>query len=143
MITRCYVSHMTVIRSSFRRKSALVKALQKIDNGRWKNCVEVHEEKQTMYGYDGATRPTKAEIIIRRKNVGGSSNDIGFTQEKDGTYSAIISDYDSNRHNTNWLNSLLGKYSSATVSEVAEEQGFSFEETEVNGEIFITCERAY
>lgn len=134
---------MTTIKSSFRRKSALIKALQRIDGGKWKNCVEVTEEKQTMYGYDGATRPTKAEIIIRRKNVGGSSNDIGFTQEKDGTFSAIISDYDSSRHNQKWLDKLLGTYSASTIEEVATEQGFSFEETEVDGEIFITCERAF
>jgi hypothetical protein len=134
---------MTVIKSSFRRKSALVKALQKVDNGKWANAVEVSDEKCTMYGYDGATRPTKAEIIIRRKNVGGGSNDIGFTLEKDGTYSAIISDYDSGRYNENWLNKLLGKYSSATIEEVAMEQGFSFSEEEVNGEIFVTCERSY
>ncbi len=137
------MSHMTTIKSQFRRKSALVKALQKIDNGRWANCVEVHEEGQVMYGYDGQTRPTKANIVIRRKDVGRSSNDIGFTQEKDGTFSAIISDYDSSKYNQKWLDKLLQGYTSSTVEEVATENGFSFESREENGEIFITCDRSY
>lgn len=137
------MSHMTTIKSTFRRKSALVKALQKVDGGRWADCVEVTQEKQTMYGYDGRVRPTKAEVIIRRKNVGGSSNDLGFTLEKDGTYSAIISDYDSNTYNQKWLDKLLQNYSATTCQEVAEENGFSFDQREENGEIFIECTRSY
>jgi hypothetical protein len=134
---------MNRISCKFKRKSSLIKALQKIDNGKWKNAVETHDEKVTLYGYDGETRPTPAEIVIRRKDIGRSSNDIGFSLEQDGTYTAIISDYDSRRYNQNWLDSLMREYSQETIREVSSEQGFSFESREENGEIFITCERAY
>ena len=137
------MSHFSTVKSIIKRKSALVKALQSIDNGRWKNCVEVSEEATNLYGYQGDKRAQKAEIIIRRKNVGGSSNDIGFKLQEDGTYSAIISDYDSSHYNKTWLDSLCQNYAKCTVKEVAEENGFSFEDHTENGEIFVTCERSY
>ena len=48
----------------------------------------------------------KADIIIPRKQIGGSSNDIGFRRNKAGRFEAIVSDFDSNRHGRNWMNKL-------------------------------------
>ena len=57
--------------------------------------VEVHAEPQTMMDWQGKARPEKANVIIRRNNTGQpSSNDIGFIRNADGTYSPIVSDYD-------------------------------------------------
>lgn len=56
--------------------------------------IEVHETPQNLYGYHGDMRQEKAHIIIRRKYVGGASNDIGFVRNPDGTYSSIVSEYD-------------------------------------------------
>ena len=137
------MSHYSQIKSIMKRKSSLIKALQKIDNGRWKNAVEVPEEATNLYGYQGDKREQKADIIIRRKHVGGSSNDIGFKQREDGTFEAIISDYDSSRHDSSWLDRLTQQYACETVKEVAYENGYSVTEEEVNGEIFLTCETAF
>lgn len=60
-----------------------------------KGKVEVHETPQALYGYHGDQRAEKAHVVIRRSNTGvGSSNDIGFVREADGTYRPIISEYD-------------------------------------------------
>jgi len=59
--------------------------------------VEVHDEPQTLYDYTGKARPQKANLIIRRKNTGlGASNDVGFIKQADGSFSPIVSDYDTN-----------------------------------------------
>lgn len=58
------------------------------------NFIEVHENPQHLFGYHGDERQDVAHIIIRRKYVGGASNDIGFFRNPDGTYSSIVSEYD-------------------------------------------------
>lgn len=105
--------------------------------------MEEHAEATNLYGYRGDKREQKAEIIIRRKHVGSSSNDIGFVQTEDGSWSAIISEYDSNRYNGGWLDKLTQTYAREVIQEVAEEQGFTFESTESDGEMYVTCERSY
>ena len=63
----------------------------------WKDgAVEVHQTPQTLMDWHGQSRPQKANIIIRRRNTGlGASNDVGFIKNADGTFSPIVSDYDS------------------------------------------------
>lgn len=56
---------------------------------------EVHEKPQNLTGYQDDEREQKAEIIIPRKQVGGASNDVGFKRSDNGTFTAIVSDYDS------------------------------------------------
>lgn len=55
---------------------------------------QVNEKAQQLEGYHGDKRKETAEIIIPRKQVGGASNDVGFKKNADGTYTAIVSDYD-------------------------------------------------
>ena len=43
---------------------------------------EVHIEPQHLQGYQGDNRAQKAHIIVRRKYVGGSSNDLGFLYDE-------------------------------------------------------------
>lgn len=59
--------------------------------------VEVHDTPQALYGYSGDKRNEKANVIIRRNNTGvGASNDVGFVLGPDGSYKAIVSEYDQN-----------------------------------------------
>ncbi len=103
-----YVEHTTVIND--------VDCLKKVLKTRFKE-VEQYSTPQQLIDFQGkATHYTKkegdkAEIIIRRKNVGGSSNDIGFVRDaKTGNFSAIISDYDLHKYNKKWLESLSKDY---------------------------------
>lgn len=70
-----------------------------------KGTVEVHPDGAALIGWHGDDRSklsTKSpdyappcELIIRRKNVGSASNDIGFKRGSNGKFSAYISEYDS------------------------------------------------
>jgi hypothetical protein len=55
---------------------------------------KVSEKPEHLEGYHGDERAQTAEIIIPRKQVGGASNDVGFKKNANGTFTAIISDYD-------------------------------------------------
>lgn len=56
---------------------------------------QVSAKPQHLEGYQADEREQTAEIIIPRRQVGGASNDVGFKKNANGTYTAIISDYDS------------------------------------------------
>ena len=100
-----------------KNKEALVLAL--IRNGFAESMIEVHDTPQNLYGYQDDKRAQKAHIIVRRKYVGSSSNDIGF-ENINGTFIAHISEFDSGtgsysshssnaRCNQGWQNK-LGTY---------------------------------
>ncbi len=121
------MSHFTSIKTQIKDKDALVKALADVG---LKN-IEVHETAQHLYGYQGDVRAETAEIIIRRKYIGSSSNDIGFKLQDDGQFQAIISEYDRGRYNQQWLGKVMQRYGYYALMASAQEQGFTVEEDEV------------
>ena len=132
------MSHFTRVKTKIKNKSALLAALA--DMGYTANKVELHDTPQNLYGYRGDQREQTAEIILRRRYVGGSSNDIGFKLQEDGTYEAIISEYDSGRHNENWRDKLSQRYAYHNIKEELSSQGFSIEsESEEKGELLLVC----
>lgn len=64
-----------------------------------------------------------ADIIIRRRYVPGASNDIGYKKQADGTYSAIISQYDSSRHGAKWQNGVKVSYQKHNIQKAAARTG--------------------
>ncbi len=123
-------------KTSFKDVDLLVAAL--VECGYPKECIEVHEEAQHLYGYHGDKRADTAHVIVRRQHVnqymsGGSSNDIGFKRGTDGTYAAIISDYDSNKHNKLWLNKLKVGYAEGGIKKQAAKKGLRYVGTVLNG----------
>ncbi len=137
------MSHYSKLKTKIKRKTALIKALKRINNNKWASAIEVHDEATNLYGYTGDKRADKAEIIIRRKDVGQASNDIGFKQAADGSWEAIISDYDSSNYNKKWLDKLNQLYADETIKEVGFENGYTVESQEIDGEMFVTCTRGY
>jgi hypothetical protein len=131
-----------------------MKALE--DMGFKRNMLKVSETAQKLEGYQGDLRDQTAEIIIPRYHVGGAANDIGFKLQEDGTWGAIISDYDRgnraadhksahakgcNGYSEKWLKKLYQRYSYHKVKESLSSQGFVIsEETEENGEILINVD---
>lgn len=71
--------------------------------------VERHESPAHLVGYQGDRREQTAHLVIRRKHVGGSSNDIGFLNTPTG-YQALVSGYDHPRFGTGWLAQLHARY---------------------------------
>lgn len=55
---------------------------------------EEHENPQNLFGFQSDQREQVANIIVRRKNIGSVSNDMGFLRKSDGNYQLIISEYD-------------------------------------------------
>ena len=106
----------------FTDANALVDALA--ETGKWTvEQIEVHEIPQHLKGYLGKTRAEKAHIIIRKKHVGRSSNDIGFIQVEDDTYEAIISEFDSTKYDSEWNKALKCNYAYHKLKRDQEERG--------------------
>jgi hypothetical protein len=133
-------------KTSFKDVDTLIEAL--VACGYPKEAIEVHKTPQHLYGYHGDRRADTADIIIRRENVnrymsGGASNDIGFKKSADGTYNAIISEYDSGKHNAQWMAKLKTSYAENGIMKTAGKQGLRFAGRKiVNGKVqlqFITA----
>jgi hypothetical protein len=121
------MSHYNEIKTQITNRSALVTALTQC--GFTLDQIEVHDEAQNLKGYRGDTREQKANVIIRRKDVGTASNDLGFAQKKDGTYEAIISDYDKRRYNDKWLDKVCTKHSVENAKQAFAQNGWEYTES--------------
>jgi transposase len=106
----------------FKDSDALIDALA--ETSPWTaEQIEVHTEPQHLFGYTGDRRTQKAHIIIRRKHVGRSSNDIGFIRKEDSTYEAIISEYDSSKYGSKFMGQLKGSYAFHKLRREQESRG--------------------
>lgn len=124
-------------------KEVLIDAL--VEMGYKREHIEYHEVPQQLFDWHG--RPTtyldktgdKANIIVRRQHVGGAANDLGFKLDPvTKCYDAIISQYDSGKHNTKWLSGLKTSYSDKRVKKELAKNGFKYLGKEmVNGKIQI------
>jgi hypothetical protein len=109
-------------KTQYKDRDCLVAAL----NAQGYKEVEVHEVATNLYGYHGDMRSQKANVIVRRKFVGAAANDLGFVKAEDGTYSAIVSAYDSGKHDEGWFKHLKKAYTEAVDMKTAAKQGFKF-----------------
>ncbi len=121
------MSHFTAIKTQIKDATALIKALADVG---FKE-VEVNETAQHLYGFQGDMRSQTAEVIIRRMHVGGASNDIGFQRQSNGTFEAIISEYDRRKYSQTWLNQVTQRYGYHALMSTAATQGFDVEAEEV------------
>jgi hypothetical protein len=104
-----------------------------VEMGYKRENIETHDVPQQLFDYRGnKTRYTdssgdKANVIVRRQHVGGAANDLGFLKNKTtGTYDALISDYDSGKHNLKWLGGLKANYAIAGMVKSGKAQGLKF-----------------
>ncbi|WP_155059470.1 DUF1257 domain-containing protein [Streptomyces blattellae] len=114
------MSHFTRVRTALRDPDLLVQALAAVGF----TTVEAHDTPQPLYGYQGDARPDRAEVIIRRRHIGRLSNDIGFRRRDDGTFEAVISEYDRSRYNQPWLTKVARAYGHAAALRYAEDNGY-------------------
>lgn len=97
------------VQTQFKNESAIVAAL--VETGKWtKEQISIHQTASHLFGYKGDQRQEVANIIIRREFVPGASNDIGFVRNADGTFTAIISQFDKVKYNNSWINKLKSNY---------------------------------
>jgi hypothetical protein len=133
------MSHYTRLKTRITDPAALQQALADLGFPE----VEVHATAQPLVGFEGSQRAQKAEVIIRRKHVGWLSNDIGFQRSADGTFEAVISEYDRNWYSQAWLNRLLHRYAYHATRARLKEQGFDLiqEEQAPDGRIHLRLRR--
>jgi hypothetical protein len=137
------MSAYIAVETEFRDLEALVEALKECCEVRsqrsWSNAIEVHKTPQNLYGYANDKRVERAEVIIRKADVGRASNDIGFVKTANGTYQAVISSFDKNvGYNKEWLTQLKKKYSEKKVTRKAQKMGYSIKKQEIDGKIRLT-----
>lgn len=125
------MSEYSKSKTNCRDKDCLIDAL--VEMGYAREHIEIHETPQQLYDYHGrATRYTdssgdKANIIVRRNFVGNAANDLGFKfNPETKTYDAIISAYDSGKHNAKWLAGLKVNYTSSAYIKSGKKQGFKY-----------------
>src|SRR5580692_12514796 len=75
--------------TTVRNQAYLVAALRELGYD-----AEVYADGAALVGYEGRERPERAHVIIRRVEIGPASNDIGFVRKHDGTFGAVLSEYD-------------------------------------------------
>lgn len=133
------MSHYTVLETKLTDSDALAEAL--MDMGY--EDVEIFDKSQPLVDFMGDTPDQRAEIIVRRNHVGRLSNDIGFKRGQDGTFQAMISDYDQDRHDAQWLRSLTKRYAYHAARMKLEAQGFALarEERDAHGRIHLLLRR--
>ena len=140
------MSEFVECETKIKSQVALIEAL--VEQGWKKDQIEVHEEAQNLYGYQGDRRQQKANIIIRKKNIGGSSNDVGFVKQKDGTFKLMVSAYDRGYHcrfnqnrgfNDAWLHDFTTTYNEKHLTRVGRKLGFQVKKKKKkNGMIVLT-----
>lgn len=110
------------IETTYSDQACLVEALKEMGYH-----PQVSETPQNLEGYHGDKRTQTAEIIIPRKQVGGASNDVGFKRNADGTFTAIVSDYDkSSNFNAKKQAELKKLYTEKVAMKQAKANGLKF-----------------
>jgi hypothetical protein len=134
------MSHFTRVRTALRDAQLLARALASVGFP----GAEVHDLPQTLYGYRGDARPETAEVIVRRAQIGAASNDLGFRRTDDGTFEAIVSEYDRGRYGEPWLQQLTQEYGRSATLQYAENNGFEIagEERRTDGSIRLLLRRS-
>jgi hypothetical protein len=137
-----YTSEYAQYEGDYADRECLVEALTQ--QGYAREQIEVHDQPQQLFDYHGhATHyldatGDMAEVIVRRRYVGGAANDLGFRKQTDGKYAPIISAYDSSKHNTKWLTGLKDRYHEAVVTKQAKKMGLKLKSRQVvNGKVVV------
>lgn len=139
------MSEYVTIQTQFRIPELLVQALE--DMGFAREHIEVHPDPVPLYGYQGDRRPERAELVIRRQHVGRHANDLGFARQPDGTYRAILSEYDQHHpgahgpYNRAWLGRLAQSYSLRLLEQAYQARGWHVSaQRQANGVIELIAE---
>ena len=116
------MSKYTKQKSTYNDRDCLVAALNEMGY----TDVEVHDEAVNLIGYHADVRPERANVIVRRRYIDTAANDLGFVRESDGTFSAIVSDYDSRKHGAAWMTGLKKAYTEKRLIKHAAKNGLKY-----------------
>ena len=100
------------------------------------------DEPENLYGYQGDMRSQKANIIIRRRNIGDASNDIGWLVEN-GKCIEYISDFDRSVFTKDWSKKLKQTYSANVAEKAARRSGYRVKKEKIDGKIKLIMEKGW
>ena len=133
------MSAYVTCKTEYRDQESLVAALKDIGYAE----IEVHAQPMALYGYQNDKRPEAANVIVRRKFVGHMANDLGFVRSENGSYSAIISEYDQRSTFTEAKQGQLkARYAYRQVVKTAKARGYTIaSESKQNGKTKLVLRR--
>ncbi len=121
------MSEYHVVETEFQDQECLLDALKEMGY-----TPTVHETTKQLEGYQGDQRQQKAHIIIPRRQVGGSSNDVGFEKVK-GKYICHASEYDRAWRTGKKINNLKKGYAEKVIMKtVRKHSRYSFKSRKVD-----------
>jgi hypothetical protein len=93
---------------------------------------EFHPAGAHLIGYEGRERPEAAHVIIRKHQIGEASNDIGFARRPNGTFAAVLSEYDrSIGFDEKWIGRIHQVYKEKQLLADARAKGYVLRSREV------------
>jgi hypothetical protein len=131
------MSHYVKCHTAFRDRESLIHALTRM--GWTREQIEVHEQPVALYGYQGDRRAESAEILIRRPHLSTASNDLGFARQEDGSYIAIISEFDRDHlhYDDTWLGRLRQQYAAEQIRRQCAARRIPLQREVKNGKILL------
>ena len=121
------MSAYTTIRTKLVSRDYLARALRDMGYA----DVETYDRPSTLVGYFGEDASNKAEVIIRKRNLGGATADIGFAKGRNGTFTAVINDMDRERFGYTWVEKIAQRYAYHVARDQLAEKGFELVEEQV------------
>ena len=108
------MSHYLDMKTTITDAEALARALTRMGISR--DAIELHDKATTLNGWQGETR--KANVIVRKQwlqshqgqtqwSGGTVYADMGFVQEEDGSYKALVDDHN---FNPTWVQKMSTYY---------------------------------
>jgi hypothetical protein len=82
-------------------------------------------EGLALFGWRGRRRRETAEFVIRRRHIGSYANDLGFHRLDDGSFEAVISEYDRRGRGQEILDQVKQRYAYQAVCQKAQAKGYT------------------
>lgn len=128
------MSAYKTIQCSLKDKNILIESLKNIG---WEPVC--YKASRPLHGFEGDTRPQKAEIVVPKCQISASSNDLGFSYDgQNKEYLMLCSLYD--------LHSGVGdkvqqSYATTAIKKALEKNKFNLKVESTNEKIIIKAEK--
>jgi len=116
------------IRTQVKKREFICRALDELGV-----AYETAEKPLTLYGYEGRRRPERAEVVVRRRDVGPYANDLGWTAGDDGVFVEIISEYDMRNQGAQIARQVRQRCAFYQLEELAHANGYALNVVEERG----------
>ncbi len=100
------------IRTDVRSERDLARALAEMGF----EHVEVHADARPLDDWIGRPTDVLANVIVRRKDLGASSDDLGFVRNADGTFDLVLSDIHLFKFDRKWIEEVARRTGTASVA---------------------------